>query len=266
VTGPPEPRRPVEERLADHGIRRRADPFDAWCRLRAVEERRTTVIDLYELVARPRGLEPYELPLPERIQLARRALAVIWPGFETTTGSERETEPIELVPYDDGWPTCFVSWRDRLRAVLGASRIEHVGSTAVPGLPAKPVIDIQVSVRDIDDEDGYVPALESAGVQLRSRDAQHRYFRPFAGRPRDVHVHVCATESEWEREHLLFRDYLRAHADAVAAYAAAKQRAATLWWDDRITYTEAKSDVILDVLRAAEDWARSTSWSVDRQP
>ncbi len=67
-------------------------------------------------------------------------------------------------------------------------RIDHVGSTAVPGLIAKPVIDIQVSVDDIRNESTYVPAIESLGVQLRSRDDDHRFFRPFAGRPRDVHI------------------------------------------------------------------------------
>ena len=74
-------------------------------------------------------------------------------------------------------------------------RIEHVGSTSVPGLPAKPIVDVQISVDDEDDESRYVPQLEEAGIQLRSRDSLHRYFRPFPDRPRDVHVHVCAAGS-----------------------------------------------------------------------
>ena len=84
-------------------------------------------------------------------------------------------------------------------------RVEHVGSTSVPGLAAKPVIDIQVSTADVAAEDLYSAPLERAGVQLRYRDNQHRFFRPFPGRSWDVHVHVCAAGSRWERRHLLVR-------------------------------------------------------------
>jgi GrpB-like predicted nucleotidyltransferase (UPF0157 family) len=77
-----------------------------------------------------------------------------------------------------------------------------------------------------------------------------------------VHVHVCQAGSDWEREHLLFRDYLRSHADAGNAYARVKQEAARLWLDDRIAYTEAKTGVILDLLDSAETWARANSWTV----
>jgi GrpB-like predicted nucleotidyltransferase (UPF0157 family) len=132
-----------------------------------------------------------------------------------------------------------------------AQRIEHVGSTSVPGLPAKPIIDIQVSVVDLRAEDRYLPALERVGLALRSRDDYHRYLRPFAGKPRDVHVHVCATGSAWERDHLRFRDYLRAHPGSCQAYAAAKRAAAQRWSDDGIAYTDAKTEVILDIMDAA---------------
>jgi GrpB-like predicted nucleotidyltransferase (UPF0157 family) len=117
---------------------------------------------------------------------------------------------------------------------------------------------IQVSVADLVDESRYVPQLERAGVQLRSRDDFHRYFRPFPRQPRDVHVHVCALGSEWERVHLLFRDYLRAHLDARDTYAAAKRQAAATWADDGIAYTDAKTDVILGVMHAAERWSPRT--------
>jgi GrpB-like predicted nucleotidyltransferase (UPF0157 family) len=91
----------------------------------------------------------------------------------------------------------YQEWRDRLAGQLSgtALRIEHVGSTAVPGLPAKPTVDIQVSVADLDDESRYVPQIEQAGVQLRSRDALHRFLRPFTGQPRKVHVHVHVCRS-----------------------------------------------------------------------
>lgn len=144
--------------------------------------------------------------------------------------------------------------RSTVRSVNAAVLIEHVGSTSVPDLPAKPIIDIQVSVIDLENEASYVPALEQLGVQLRSRDEWHRYFRPFPGRPRDVHVHVCATGSAWEREHVLFRDYLRSNEQARRAYAAAKRQAAQVWSDDGIAYTDGKSEVILTLLRDAERW------------
>jgi GrpB protein len=168
-------RQSLEARLGAHGIEDSADPFTAWCRLRDVEDRKATVIDLYALVARRRDLQPHDLPRAERVELARRALKIIWP--ETTEGSDRGAEPVELVAYDSGWPTRFAAWHDQIAAALGntAVRIEHVGSMAVPGLEAKPTIDIQVSVINLDDEDAYVPKIESAGLQLRSRDIEHRY-------------------------------------------------------------------------------------------
>ena len=242
-----------------------ADPFEAWSRLREREGRSVTVIDLYALVARPRGLQAHELPLDERLALARRALPIAWPGFEVTEGSERGAEPIEVVAYDPAWPARFDGWRGRLAQAIGdnAVRIEHVGSTAVPRLDAKPIVDIQISVTRLADEDTYVSQIESVGLQLRTRDLERRFFRPLPDRPRDVHVHVCETSSEWEREHLLFRDYLRSHPADRDAYAANKRTAAIHWRDDRIAYTDAKGEIILPVLERAEEWARATGWTVE---
>jgi GrpB-like predicted nucleotidyltransferase (UPF0157 family) len=248
--------RTLTERLAGAGVRSDDQPLMTWRRLRQIEGRHTTIIDLYRLVAEPRGLQPHELPLQERQALARSAMPFVWPEFAITVGSDR-SDPIAVVQYDVQWPARFAAWRALIAEHLGptARRIEHVGSTAVPGLAAKPTVDIQVSVGDMADEKCYVPALEEAGLQLRSRDDLHRYFRPFPGRPRDVHVHVCDLGSAWEREHLLFRDYLRVHDDARDAYARAKRAAALVWNDDGWGYTDAKSDIILAILAAAEEWA-----------
>jgi GrpB-like predicted nucleotidyltransferase (UPF0157 family) len=185
----------------------------------------------------------------------------VWPGFAQTVGSERTGELIRILDYDPRWPQRFAQWRELLQARLGdtAVRIEHVGSTSVPGLAAKPIVDIQISVADLDDETRYVPPLEAAGVQLRSRDDWHRYFRPFPRHPREVHVHVCAAGSEWEREHLLFRDYLRSHPEPRDRYAAAKRHAAAVWADDGWAFTDAKTEVILGILDEAEQWAASGS-------
>jgi GrpB-like predicted nucleotidyltransferase (UPF0157 family) len=243
----------------------RADPFSVWQEMRAREGPRASLIRLYALVAEPRGLEPHELPLAERRELAARAAPLIWPGYQQNSRSQpRAPEPVRIVAYDPGWPRRYEVWRDRMATLLGpvARRIEHVGSTSVPGLAAKPIIDVQVSVADMAAEDRYVPPCEAAGLQLRFRDDEHRYFQPPPGRPREVHLHVCQQGSEWERLHLLFRDYLRASAAAREAYAAAKREASRLWADQAAAYTDAKSDVILDILGQAESWAGAVGWVI----
>ncbi|HVB27334.1 MAG TPA: GrpB family protein [Mycobacteriales bacterium] len=258
-----QPARSLAERLAAAGVSAGDDPFATWTALRAVEGRRTTVVDLYRLAAAPLGILPQELPQDRRADLAARAMRVIWPGFEVTTGGERDTDPVSIVDYDPAWPRQFAEWRSRISAELGASavRIDHVGSTAVPGLTAKPTIDVQVSVAALDDEPAYAAGLERIGLVLRSRDRLHRFFRPPPGQPRSVHVHVCAAGGAWEREHLLFRDHLRTHPLARREYAAAKREAVETWGSDRVAYGEAKSDVILDQLSDAEGWAAQVGWA-----
>ncbi len=246
----------LQERLLAAGVRSDAEPMDAWRALHSREGRRATVIDLYAIVATRRGLHPLDLPAEERFALARSAMRVVWPGFDVTGGSARTGDVLEVVDYDPAWPAAYESWRQRIAGALGATAIgiEHVGSTSVPGLAAKPTIDIQVSVGALSDEEAYVPQLAVIGLQLRSRDDFHRYFRPFAGQPRSTHVHVSEAGSDWDREHLLFRDYLRSNPSARDAYASTKRQAARTWSDDRWAYTDAKSEVILDILEAAELW------------
>ena len=241
-----------------------SDPFGVWRRRRQAGDANATLIELYRLVADPRGLAAHELSREERDALWKRAAPVIWPGYQVPAGTERsESEPVEIVQYDSAWASQFQRWRDRLAASLGdaATRVEHVGSTSVPGLAAKPVVDISITVADPEQESSYVPPIEALGLQLRSRDDFHRFFRPFAGRPRDVQVHVSATHSDWERRHLLFRDYLRAHEDARNAYLVAKLDAAERWRDDRIAYADAKTLVINRLMDEAESWAVRTDWT-----
>lgn len=172
-------------------------------------------------------------------------------------------DPIEVVDPSPGWPGVFAEWQARLAAALGgtARRIEHIGSTAVPGLVAKPIIDVLVSVADLDEESRYVPAIESLGPALRLREPGHRYFRA-PGERRVVHVHVCEAGGRWERDHLLFRDYLRAVPEAVAAYAGLKRRLAERFRHDRTAYTEGKTEFITGLLTDAERWAAATGWQV----
>jgi GrpB-like predicted nucleotidyltransferase (UPF0157 family) len=257
----------LARRLAEVGL----DPADfgepgqAWRRLHARFGRRTTLIDRYALEAARRGVGAEQLDRDERAKLTREVLAVQYPELEFTASSGRPVaDPIEVVPYRAAWAASFDEWRKRLRAALGeaAMRIEHVGSTAVPGLPAKPIVDVQVSVRDVDDEASYVPAIEKLGVPLRYREAGHRYFRPAGGDPLSVHIHVCAAGGEWECEHLLFRDYLRADSDAQAAYARLKRELGERYRDDRLAYTEGKTGFVLDTLDDARAWAERTGWKL----
>ena len=171
-------------------------------------------------------------------------------------------DPVEIVDYDPAWAERFATMRNRLATALGtvARRIEHVGSTAVPGLVAKPVIDIQVSVPDVDDEASFCAPIEAQGFALRWIETGHRYFRPPPPLPRDYQVHVCSVGSDWERVHLLFRDYLRSHPETAADYAALKRTLAGQYVNDRIGYNDAKGPFIEDVVRRAELWAGQTSW------
>jgi GrpB-like predicted nucleotidyltransferase (UPF0157 family) len=267
------PNRPLADRLAAAGVTDLADPMAAWLRLRAVEGARATIIDLYELVAAPSGLAAHELPASVRFGLALQAVPHIWPGFSVTEGSWRPAVSLVVHDYDPVWPRTYATWRSRMAGALGpaALAIEHVGSTSVPGLAAKPIVDIQVSVADLADEACYLAQLEGVGLVLRSRDELHRYFRPPADQPREVHVHVCAAASQWEHDHLLFRDYLRADPAACRRYAEAKRANARRWSDDGWAYTEAKTGVVLDILEQAADWAGATGWAPpahapDRRP
>lgn len=237
------------------------EPFNAWRLRREAEGPTVTLIDLYAAVAAERGLAADELPLAERNRLRDLALPVMWPGYAVVARRDRASEPVTVVPYDPAWAARFQSWRQQLAAALpAAERIDHVGSTAVLGLAAKPVVDIQVSVADPTHESEYVPQLADLGLELRSRDDEHRFFRPFGGTPREVHVHVCLAGSAWESDHVLFRDYLRQAPAARDEYLAAKLGAAERWRDDRVAYADAKTAVILRVMRDARAWAAEHEW------
>ena len=173
----------------------------------------------------------------------------------------RESGWIELVSHRSSWPELFEQERVRIAAALGplARRIDHIGSTAVAGLDAKDIIDIDVSVEDPEEEGAYVAKLERAGYHLRVREPGHRMLRAPA---LDVHVHICACGSDWERRHLLFRDWLRIDAEDRERYLAVKRRLAGRVWADRNDYAEAKGEIIGEIMARAEHWARATGWSL----
>jgi GrpB-like predicted nucleotidyltransferase (UPF0157 family) len=135
-----------------------------------------------------------------------------------------------------------------------------VGSTSVPGLAAKPIVDIQVTVDDPDDEAAFAPDLVAAGYELRVREPRHRMFRTPA---RDVQVHVWAAGSDDERRHLLFRDWLRVDAADRGHYEDTKRALATRRWRDVNDYAQAKSPVIAEIMGRAESWAARQGWGLD---
>lgn len=163
-------------------------------------------------------------------------------------------EPVELHQPSPSWGPLGSQWSAAIERVLSELRpgVEHIGSTAVPGLVAKPVIDLLVSVPDVDDESAYRSPLESLGLVLRAREPGHRFFRPPPGQPRSVHVHVCQRGATWEREHLVFRDELRARPELAAAYGQLKQRLADEVGQDRAAYTQGKSEFIRRVVESAD--------------
>ncbi|WP_405164854.1 GrpB family protein [Nocardia sp. NBC_01499] len=171
-----------------------------------------------------------------------------------------EKRDIRIVDYHPTWPERFAGERDRIAAALGATarRIDHIGSTSVPGLAAKPIIDIQVSVPDIEDETAYLEPLLAAGYRLRVREPAHRMVRT---PERDVHVHLCTVGSQWERSQLLFRDRLRHDPTDRTAYENLKRRLAQQDWPDMNAYADAKGPLIIEISTRAEAWAQSIGWT-----
>lgn len=143
----------------------------------------------------------------------------------------REERLVVLADPDPRWPVIFERHRAIIARALGerARRIDHVGSTAVPGLAAKAIVDISVTVDDPDDDGSFAPALLDAGYQLRVREPRHRMFRTPG---RDVQVHVWAAGSPDERRHIVFRDWLRVDEADRALHEDTKRGLAGRLWRD----------------------------------
>ncbi|MEU4837986.1 GrpB family protein [Nocardia testacea] len=172
-------------------------------------------------------------------------------------------EPVEIMPYDPVWPDMFARWGMGLRSALGgaAARIDHIGSTSVPGLAAKPVIDIQISVASLESTGEFLGPLTGIGFVYRVDNPERtkRYFREPQGQHR-MHVHVRQLGSFSQQFPLLFRDYLRCHTSAATEYAAAKRRCAAQFRNDRPGYVQAKDAFVWDIIRRADAWAQRTGW------
>jgi len=164
--------------------------------------------------------------------------------------------PVHIVPYDLSWPGQFEQERRLLHRIIGEwvnGGIEHVGSTAVPGLDAKPVIDIMASVLSLEASRDAISVLERNGYSYAEyrTDVMHWFCKPsFAFRTH--HLHLVPYNSPLWKERLAFRDYLRSHPDVAREYAELKYQLAEQHRFDREAYTEAKSEFIQRVLGKAE--------------
>jgi GrpB-like predicted nucleotidyltransferase (UPF0157 family) len=159
---------------------------------------------------------------------------------------------IRIIDYDPDWPRKFEMHRERIAGALGGSalRVEHIGSTSVPDLAAKPIIDILVVVQDSTNESTYLPQLEAAGYVLRVREPEWNEHRMFKTPEMDVHVHVYSAGCPEIQRNLIFRDRLRSNVDDRRRYEQTKSELATREWSDMNDYANAKTEVIESVIRS----------------
>jgi GrpB-like predicted nucleotidyltransferase (UPF0157 family) len=186
------------------------------------------------------------------------------------------SDPIEIVPYTTEWVEEFRTLAARLRAGLGdlALRIDHIGSTSVPDLPAKDVIDIQITVASLDPGESIRQGLVRAGFVLEpaigedhrppgeegpDEDWRKKFARETPGEKR-THIHIRVAGRRNQRYALLFRDYLRAHPLMAEAYARLKFRLAEFHRDDRAAYADIKDPTVDLIALPAEEWAQRIGW------
>jgi GrpB-like predicted nucleotidyltransferase (UPF0157 family) len=165
---------------------------------------------------------------------------------------------IHLAEPDPTWPEQYVEQAAKVRAALRARAVvvEHTGSTSVPGLPAKPVLDILLLVADPTDEAAYVPDLERAGFVLHLREPGWHQHRLLRGTDPAVNLHVFAVASPEAERMLLFRDRLRDNPDELERYARAKRELAAREWAVVQDYADAKSEVVEAIIARARADAR----------
>lgn len=168
--------------------------------------------------------------------------------------------PVELVDYDPSWPELFAREAARIRSALGAAVVllEHTGSTSVPGLAAKPIVDMVMAVPDSADEPAYVPALEDVGYVLVIREPDWHEHRVFKGPDTNVNLHVFTIGSVEIERILAFRDWLRAHDDDRLEYEREKRDLAAREWQFIQNYADAKTEVVERIIARALESRRDT--------
>lgn len=157
--------------------------------------------------------------------------------------------PVILLPYDPKWSEMYEGEASIIREALGkkALVLEHIGSTSVPGLIAKPCIDILLGVVDSADEEDYAPQLDAAGFVLRRREPDWHEHRVFKSERINVNLHVWSAGHSEIARHIAFRDWLRTHPEDRDAYAAAKQRIAQGSFDHMNQYADAKDEIVREI-------------------
>lgn len=166
-------------------------------------------------------------------------------------------DTVIIVPYDPSWPKQYEEEKDRLQKALGSLVVQifHIGSTAVPGLGAKPIIDIIIALGNITDVTGCVLPLEKIGYKHLGENGipGRHFFRKLSKETgmRTHHLHIVGAGNEFVEKHLFFRDYLCAHPETVHQYYQLKRELAAKYGKDRDTYTEAKTSFIESVLTKA---------------
>lgn len=157
--------------------------------------------------------------------------------------------PVVLVPYDPSWPAMYEAEAAHVRQALGEKVLvlEHIGSTSVPGLLAKPCIDMVRGVADAANEDAYAPELDAAGFVLRIRQPEWNEHRVFKSERVNINLHVWSADSSEIARHINFRDWLRTNPEDMARYATAKQEIASGDFATLPEYADAKNDVIREI-------------------
>lgn len=175
---------------------------------------------------------------------------------------------IIIQPYDRNWPALFEEEKVRLTQSLGGHfvSIQHIGSTSVPGLGAKPIIDIMIAVSSLAEADEFCvrPIVEMGYSYIAEFEAeipQRRFFRKeTAEGVRTHHIHLVEINSDWWVDHLLFRDYLHGNSEARRAYEAHKRQLAEQEWESSNDYAEAKTGFILKIMEEARAWRQSVCY------
>lgn len=164
------------------------------------------------------------------------------------------TGRIEILEYDPAWPDAYSRAADRIRTALRERviRLEHTGSTSVPGLPAKPIVDIVLEVPDSSDEPAYVPDLQGAGYVLRIREPDWLEHRLFKGPDATVNLHVFSAGCTETVRMVLFRDWLRSNDAERDLYARTKRELASRDWKYMQQYADAKTAVVTDIMTRAQ--------------
>jgi GrpB-like predicted nucleotidyltransferase (UPF0157 family) len=191
---------------------------------------------------------------PRRGPTTEEKLRAAW-----VTEPPRLTGKIQVVDYDPDWPGLFEREAERIRDVLGERvvQLKHVGSTSVPGLAAKPIIDILLVVPDSSDEPAYVPDLEAAGYRLVIREPDRFEHRCLKGPDTNVNLHVYPPACPEIERYLLFRDRLRSHPEERAHYQRVKRELAERDWTYVQEYADAKTEVVEGIIARARGGPRA---------